>query len=85
VWLEMAHDHNHRSESGNSAGGQVVFWKAHLKRVKLFNCVLVTNRSGGAVSWEETSARLGVVEERVGLAEMEVGAHDMVGVGSPRA
>lgn len=45
---------------------------------RLLNRALVVNRLGGAVSWEETLAKLGVVEERMGLAEM--GAHGVVDV-----
>lgn len=47
---------------------------------RLLNRALVVNRLGGAVSWEETLAKLGV-EERSSLAEMEMGAHDVVDVG----
>ena len=46
---------------------------------RLLNRALVVNRLGGAVSWEETLAKLGVVEERMSLAEMGMGAHDVVG------
>jgi len=47
---------------------------------RLLNRALVVNRLGGAVSWEETLAKLGVVEERMSLAEMGMGAHDVVDV-----
>ena len=47
---------------------------------RLLNRALVVNRLGGAVSWEETLAKLGVAEERMGLAEMGMGAYDVVGV-----
>ena len=42
---------------------------------RLLNRALVVNRLGGTVSWEETLAKLGLVEERMGLAEMRMGAH----------
>lgn len=47
---------------------------------RLLNRALVVNRLGGTVSWEETLAKLGVVEESMGLAEMGMGAHDVVDV-----
>jgi len=47
---------------------------------RLLNRALVVNRLGGAVSWEETLAKLGVVEERTGLAEMGMEAHDATGM-----
>ena len=47
---------------------------------RLLNRALVVNRLGGAVSWEETLAKLGVVEERMNLAEMEMGAYDVADV-----
>ena len=46
----------------------------------MLNRALVVNRLGGATSWEETLARLGVVEERTSLAEMGMGTHDVVEV-----
>jgi len=48
---------------------------------RLLNRALVVNRLGGTVSWEETLAKLGVVEERTGLSEMGMGAHDVVDMG----
>ena len=50
---------------------------------RLLNRALVVNRLGGAVSWEDTLAKLGIVEERTDLAEMGMGAHDVVDVGVP--
>ena len=50
---------------------------------RLLNRALVVNRLGGAVSWEDTLAKLGIVEERTNLAEMGMGAHDVVNVGVP--
>ena len=47
---------------------------------RLLNRALVVNRLGGAVSWEETLAKLGDVEERMSLAEMGMGAHAVVDV-----
>jgi len=44
----------------------------------LLNRALVVNRLGSSVSWEETLAKLGAVEERMSLSEMEMGAHDVV-------
>jgi len=48
---------------------------------RLLNRALVVNRLGGAVSWEDTLAKLGIVEERTSLAEMGMGAHDVMDVG----
>jgi len=47
---------------------------------RLLNRALVVNRLGGTISWEETLAKLGVVEERMSLAEMGMGAHGVVDV-----
>jgi len=56
--------------------------EADADTARLLNRALVVNRLGGAVSWEETLAKLGVVEERMSLAEMGMGAHDVVEVGA---
>jgi len=47
---------------------------------RLLNRALVVNRLGGTVSWDETLAKLGVAEERMGLAEMGMGAYDVTDV-----
>ena len=52
--------------------------EADADAARLLNRALVVNRLGGAVSWEETLAKLGVIEERMGLAEMRMGVHDVV-------
>jgi len=52
--------------------------EADADAARLLNRALVVNRLGGAVSWEETLARLGVLEERMSLAEMGMGVHDVV-------
>jgi len=44
--------------------------EADTDAARLLNRALVVNKLGGAVSWEETLAKLGVVEERMSLAEM---------------
>lgn len=44
------------------------------------NRALVVNKLGGAVSWEETLAKLGVIEERMNLGEMEMGVGGVVEV-----
>ena len=54
--------------------------EADADAARLLNRALVVNRLGGAVSWEETLARLGVVEERMSLAEMGMGVHDVMDV-----
>jgi len=54
--------------------------EADADAARLLNRALVVNRLGGAVSWEETLAKLGVVEERTGLTEMGLGAHDVIDV-----
>jgi len=54
--------------------------EADADAARSLNHALVVNRLGGAVSWEETLAKLGVVEERVSLAEMGMGAHDVMDV-----
>lgn len=54
--------------------------EADADAARLLNRGLVVNRLGGAVSWEETLARLGVAEERMSLAEMGMGAHDVLDV-----
>lgn len=48
--------------------------EADTDAARLLNRALVVNKLGGAVSWEETLAKLGVVEERMSLAEMGMGA-----------
>jgi hypothetical protein len=55
--------------------------EADADAARLLNRSLVVNRLGGAVSWEETLAKLGIVEERTSLAEMGMGAHDVVDTG----
>lgn len=55
--------------------------EADANAARLLNRALVVNGLGGAVSWEETLARLGVVEDRMDLTEMGLGAHDVVDVG----
>jgi hypothetical protein len=52
--------------------------EADADAARLLNRALVVNRLGGTVSWEETLAKLGVIEERMNLAEMGMGAHDVV-------
>ena len=52
--------------------------EADADAARLLNRALVVNRLGGTVSWEETLAKLGVVEERTSLAEMGMGARDVV-------
>ena len=47
---------------------------------RLLNRALVVNRLGGAVSWEETLAKLGVAEERMNFYEMGMGARNIVDV-----
>jgi hypothetical protein len=54
--------------------------EADADAARLLNRALVVNRLGGAVLWEETLAKLGVVEERMSLAEMGMGAHGVVDV-----
>jgi len=54
--------------------------EADADAARLLNRALVVNRLGGTVSWEETLAKLGVVEERMSLAEMGMGARDVVGM-----
>ena len=54
--------------------------EADADAARLLNRALVVNRLGGTVSWEETLAKLGVTEERMSLAEMGMGAHDVVGM-----
>ena len=51
--------------------------EADADAARLLNRALVVNRLGSTVSWEETLAKLGVVEERMSLAEMGTGAHDV--------
>ena len=52
--------------------------EADADAARLLNRALVVNRLGGTVSWEETLAKLGVVEERTSLAEMGMEARDVV-------
>jgi len=54
--------------------------EADADAARLLNRALVVNRLGAAVSWEDTLAKLGAVEERTSLPEMAMGAHDVVGV-----
>ena len=54
--------------------------EADADAARLLNRALVVNRLGGTVSWEETLAKLGVVEERASSAEMGMGARDVVNV-----
>ena len=48
--------------------------EADADAARSLNRALVVNKLGGAVSWEETLAKLGVVEERASLADMGIGA-----------
>lgn len=57
--------------------------EADADAARLLNRALVVNRLGGTVSWEETLARLGVVEDRMSLADMGMGAYDVVDVDAP--
>lgn len=52
--------------------------EADADAARLLNRALVVNRLGGSVSWEETLAKLGAIEERMSLSEMGMGAHDVV-------
>ena len=54
--------------------------EADADAARLLNRALVVNRLGGTVSWEDTLAKLGVVEERMSLTEMGMGVHDVVGM-----
>ena len=54
--------------------------EADADAARLLNRALVVNRLGGAVSWEDTLAKLGAAEERMSLADMEMGPHDVVGL-----
>ena len=54
--------------------------EADADAARLLNRALVVNKLGGVVSWEETLARLGVVEERLSLAEMGMGKGDVMDV-----
>ncbi|KAF9648981.1 hypothetical protein BDM02DRAFT_3269017 [Thelephora ganbajun] len=54
--------------------------EADADAARLLNRALVVNRVGGAVSWEETLTKLGIVEERMSLAEIGMGAHGIVDV-----
>jgi len=54
--------------------------EADADAARLLNRALVVNKLGGTVSWEETLARLGVIEERMSLADMGMGAGDVVHV-----
>jgi hypothetical protein len=54
--------------------------EADADAARSLNRALVVNKLGGTVSWEETLAKLGVVEERVSLDEMGMGAGDVVNV-----
>jgi len=54
--------------------------EADADAARLLNRALVVNRLGGAVSWEEILAKLGVPEERMDLDEIGMGAHDVVDV-----
>ena len=52
--------------------------EADADAARLLNRALVVNRLGGTVSWEETLTKLGVVNERLNLVEMGMGAHDVM-------
>jgi len=54
--------------------------EADADAARSLNRALVVNKLGGTVSWEETLAKLGVVEERMSLDEMGMGAGDVVNV-----
>jgi hypothetical protein len=54
--------------------------EADADAARSLNRALVVNKLGGAVSWEETLAKLGVVEERMSSAEMGMGVGDVVDV-----
>jgi len=55
--------------------------EADADAARMLNRALVVNRLGGTVSWEETLAKLGIVEERTSSAEMGMGARDVVNMG----
>jgi len=59
--------------------------EADADAARLLNRALVVNRLGGAVSWEETLTGLGIVEERVSLAEMGMGVHGVLDVDASMA
>lgn len=54
--------------------------EADADAARLLNRALVVNRLGGSVSWEQTLAKLGVIEDRMSLTEMGMGAHDIADV-----
>ena len=56
--------------------------EADADAARSLNRALVVNKLGGIVSWEETLAKLGVVEERMSSAEMGMGEGDVVDVGA---
>lgn len=55
--------------------------EADADAARLLNRALVVNKLGGAASWEDTLATLGVVEERMSLAEMGMRPGNVADVG----
>ena len=54
--------------------------EADADAARLLNRALVVNKLGGAVSWEETLAKLGIFEQKMNSAEMGMGANDVADV-----